>query len=282
MPCTLHQRGLVGAQKAVRVSLIKGLLQEPVAKALRGLRQHHKLARNGRGHQRAVGGPLHLLDGIDGGQPDDGRAKLLHRVDGAVDGGRVNQRTNRVVYQNNIVRLGVQGGQCVRHRLLAAVSTLNHAHRIAKTKLGNLGLNTLNLRLAHRYADGRHPFHRGEGSQAVNQDRHTIEGEKLLGLRAGHPGSQPRRGKNHIYVHNSQSIQRLRPACSRQGWKPAIPARFPLCARAHHRFCALSFWDAHFAVARSSTRYFAAPAGPAAGGGALGRRRLRSPGAGIG
>ena len=44
----------------------------------------------------------------------------------------------------------------------------------------------------------------------MDQDGKPIEDEKLLGLRPGHPGSQPRSGKNRKDLHTGWSIQRQR------------------------------------------------------------------------
>ncbi len=72
----LHHRGFVGANKAVRRGLGEDTFEQAIAEALRGLRQHHELARNGGCDQRSVRGALHLLDGVHGGQAHDGRSVL--------------------------------------------------------------------------------------------------------------------------------------------------------------------------------------------------------------
>ena len=74
--------------------------------------------------------------------------------------------------------------------------------RPAKPILGDLGLDALDLGLAHGHIDGRDPLDGGKGAQRMNQDGDAVEGEKLLGLRAGHPGAQSRGGKNREYLHN--------------------------------------------------------------------------------
>jgi hypothetical protein len=48
-------------------------------------------------------------------------------VDGAVDGGGVDERADGVVDQDNVVGLGGQGGQGVGDRLLAVVAAFDHA-----------------------------------------------------------------------------------------------------------------------------------------------------------
>ncbi len=111
--------------KPSAVASAKARWSSPVAEALGGLRQHDVFARNGGGDESAVGGSLHLLDGVDGGHADDGCAELSDGVDGAVDGGRVDERAHSVVDQNDVVWLGGQGGEGVGDRLLAVVAALD-------------------------------------------------------------------------------------------------------------------------------------------------------------
>src|ERR1039458_7104918 len=176
----LHDRGLVGADKAVRGGLGKGALEQAVAEALRGLRQHDELAGDGRGHEGAVGGALHLLDGVHGRHADDGRPELGDRVDGAVDGGDIDQRAHSVVDQHDVVGLGGEGGQCVGNRFLAVVAALDYADAAGKAVLGcvlgYLGLNALDLGFAHGHVDRRYPLHRGKSAQRMNQDGEAVEG----------------------------------------------------------------------------------------------------------
>ena len=89
MAGAFDNRGLVGAYESVRLGLGEGALQQAVAKALRGLSQHDKFARNGGSNESAVGSAFDLLDGVDGRHADDGRAVFNHSIDGPVDGGRV-------------------------------------------------------------------------------------------------------------------------------------------------------------------------------------------------
>ena len=87
-----------------------------------------------------MGGPLHLLDGVHGGQADDGRPVLNHRIDGAVDGGCVDQRAHRVMHQHDVVRLSGQSGQRVGDRLLAVVAAFDDLDAAGKAVLGDLRL----------------------------------------------------------------------------------------------------------------------------------------------
>lgn len=239
----LHNGSFIGTNKAIRRCLGKRALQQPVAEALRRLRQHHKLSRNGRRNQRSVRGSLHLLDGVDSRQAHNSRAKFKHRIDGAIDGCRVNQRPHRVVHQHNVVGLGGQGGQSVQNRLLPVIAALHHAHATGKAVLGNLCLDALHLGFAHGYIDRRYPFHRRKRAQRMDQNRHSVERQELLGLRYGHPGAQSGRGKNDKYLHNLWSIhrqtlfaaapvsgvsrQRTTSSAYHSGMRPPIPQKPP-------------------------------------------------------
>ena len=209
-PGPLHHGGFIGSHKAVRRRLSKCALQQAVAKALRRLREHDKLARDCRGDEGAMGSSFHLLDGVDGGHAHDGRAVLLHCVNGAVNGGRVDKRTHSVVDEDDVVVGGRHRGQRVRHGLLAIVAALDHVDAAGETILRHLGLDALHLRPAHSDVDRRHAWHRGEGAQRVDENGNSSKRHKLLGLWTGHAGAEPRRGKDCEYLHNSWSIHRQR------------------------------------------------------------------------
>ena len=68
------------------VSLCKDALQQSATRTLRRLRLHNPLPRNGRRHDRSMRRPLHLLDGVHGGQAHDRRAMFSDRIDGPLDG----------------------------------------------------------------------------------------------------------------------------------------------------------------------------------------------------
>ncbi len=67
-------------------------------------------------------------------------------VDGAIDGGRVDQRAHRVVHQDDIVGLGRNGSQRMDHRLLPVVAALHHVDAVGEPVFGHLGLHALHLR----------------------------------------------------------------------------------------------------------------------------------------
>ena len=148
--------------------------------------------------ERAVGGPLHLLDGVHGGHADDGRSVLDDRIDGALDGGGVDQRADGVVDQDNIVGLGGQSGQGMGHRFLAMVAALDHADAIGEAELGDLGLDAFDLRLAHGHVDGRYPLDRGKGAQRMNQDGEPSRMRNCLGCGPAILVPRPAAGKLRI------------------------------------------------------------------------------------
>src|ERR1700722_19724688 len=105
-----------------------------------------------------MGSALDLLDGVDGGQADDRGAMLDDRVDGAVDGGGIDEGPGRIVHQDHIVLpaagIGYQLCQGVTHRLLAEIAAFDDTDFVAQAELGDLRPHTLNLRLAYGDEDG--------------------------------------------------------------------------------------------------------------------------------
>ena len=78
-----------------------------------------------------MGGALDLLDGVDGGEADDGRAVLGDGVDGAVDGVGVDEGADCVVDEDDVVvgygGGGGEGGETVGDGLLAVFSACDDA-----------------------------------------------------------------------------------------------------------------------------------------------------------
>lgn len=202
----LDDRGLVGAEETVGGGLGEGVLEDRVAEALGGLRLDDELARNGGGDQSAVSGTLDLLDGVDGGQTDDGRAVFLNGVDGAVNGSRLDQRPDGVVDQHDILGRGRQGGQSIGNRGLAILAAFDDVNLGGQAMLGDLRLDTLDLGGADGNIYSRDALDRGEGAKRVDENRLAGESEKLLRLRPGHAGAEASGGKNREYLHNSWSI----------------------------------------------------------------------------
>ncbi len=230
MAGALGDGSLIGADKAIGGGLGEGALEQAVAEALRRLRQDDEFPWNGGCNQRSVRGPLHLLDGIDGGQADDGGSVLNDGVDGALDGGGVDQGPDRVVDEDDVVRLGGERGERMGHRLLPVVAAFHDLDAVGEPVVGHLGLHAFHLRLPNCHVDCADPPDLGKGAQGVNQDRNPIEGKELFGLRAGHPCSQTRRGENRKDLHNWWSIQHGEGGLWRyrtERYDPLVPASLP-------------------------------------------------------
>ena len=112
----------------------KARLQEFAAEALGSLRLHDVLAGNGGGDDGSVGGALHLLDGVDGGQADDGGVVLFDGANGAVDGGRVDERTDGIVDQNDVVGVAFDGVERVVYAFLAMVAAFDDVDLVRQSR----------------------------------------------------------------------------------------------------------------------------------------------------
>ncbi len=110
--------------------------------------------------------------------------------------------------QDDVVGLGREDGERVGDRLLALVAAFDDLNAAGKTVFGNLRLDALDFGLADGDVDGRDALDGGESAERMNEDGNAIEGEKLLGLRPGHPGTESGGGQNREYLHNWWSIQR--------------------------------------------------------------------------
>jgi len=178
------------------------------SEALGCLREDDIFAGDGGGDECAMGGALDLLDGVHGGEADDGGSELGDSVNGAVDGGSVNERTHGVMDEDDVVILCGESGEGVGDGLLAVIAAFDNADLAGEAVLGDLRLYALDLRLAHGDVDCRDPLDGRKSAQRVDQDGDAIEREKLLGLRTGHPCTEACRWKNYEYVHDSWSIHR--------------------------------------------------------------------------
>jgi tRNA(Ile)-lysidine synthase len=208
MSGALDERCFVGAHEAVGGGFCECLFEEREAETLRGLRLHDEFAGNGRRDDRAMRCALDLLDGVDGRHAHDGGAMLYDCIDGALDGGDVDEGPDGVVYQHNVVLLRGQRGQGVGDGFLALLAAFDDVNAAGKSILGDLSLNALNLSFAHGDIDCSHSFDRGIGAQGVDEDGDAVQSQKLLGLRTGHPGAQSGGGQYRENLHNCWSIQR--------------------------------------------------------------------------
>ena len=105
----------------------------------------------------AVRGTLHLLDGVDGGQRHDRGAAGTDGFYGARDGVCVDEGTNCVVDQHDIVIGGGDGGERPADGFLARIAALNHGHTAGESMVKHLRLDPLHFGGAHGHDDGADP-----------------------------------------------------------------------------------------------------------------------------
>ena len=203
MAGALNHGGFVRTHESIGVGLSKCALEQSETEALGRLRVDDELAGDGGGDDGAVGGALHLLDGVHGGHPHDGRAVLDDGVDGAVDGCGVNEGADGIVYQDDVVGLGRKGGEGVGDGFLTMIAAFHDLDPPGKAVFGDLVVDPLHLRLADGYADAGDAGHGGEGAQGVNEDGDAPQREELLGLRTGHASSQAGRREDSKDLHRA-------------------------------------------------------------------------------
>ena len=195
----LDQAGLVGAGEAIGFGFGEGALQDGPAEALRRLRLHDVLARDRGADDGAVRGALDLLDGVDGGQADDGGAMLGNGFDGARDGVGVDQGADGVVHQHDVIVLRLHGRKGASDGFLTAVAAFDDSDAAGELVFGDDGLDTFNFRGADRDHDGADLRHGGKGAQTVDENgkpgemtgtawRHSV---RLAPAPCGCPGPQP-------------------------------------------------------------------------------------------
>ena len=99
----------------------------------------------------------------------------------------------------------------VADRLLAHVSTFHNVDAVAELELAQLLTDAFDFALLDSNIDRFNTRNVKECSEAVHQDRHAVEREKLLRSGSpgdgGHPGANARSGKNDEYTHRNRSIQ---------------------------------------------------------------------------
>jgi hypothetical protein len=147
MAGALDDGGFVGAEEAVGGGLGEGALEQAAAEALRGLGEDDEFAGDGGGDESAVGGALDLLDGVDGGQADDGGAVLDDGVDGAVDGGLVSMRGRTASWtrtMSSALSSAARAWATDSWRFSPPSTTWTRSRRIRRV-LGDLGLHALDL-----------------------------------------------------------------------------------------------------------------------------------------
>src|SRR5271157_1787877 len=174
------EAGFVGTDEFVGGRFRECPLKQMAAEALRRLRLHDVFAGNGGGNDGSVGGALNLLDGVYGGQADDGGGVLLDGANGALDGGRVDQGTDGVVNQNDVVRVAFNGVKRIGDALLAVIATLHDVNLAGESVIANLSGDAIHLARAHRNIHGGDLGHVRKCTQRMDENRNASQLEKLL------------------------------------------------------------------------------------------------------
>jgi alpha,alpha-trehalase len=171
-----------------------------------------EFAGDGGGDEGTVGGALHLFDGVDGGEGDDGGAVFFDGGDGALDGFWVDEGADGVVNQDDVGGRGAgQGGEGVGDGVLAEVAAGDDVDFAAKLVVGQQGGDARLFRLANGDVNGGDARNSEEGLQGVQKDGLALECEKLLGsaaIRCGHAGADSGGGKDDEDRHGKVSITR--------------------------------------------------------------------------
>jgi hypothetical protein len=209
----LEERSLVCADELVGGGFGEGLAHEWNESALWRLGVDDELARDGGGDERAVGGTLDLLDGVDGGGGYDGGAVVLDGGYGAFDGVRVNQRADGVVDEDDVVLGGGgQRGEGVGDGVLAGVAAGDDVDAVEELVLGEQGGDALLFGLADCDVNAGDVGDGKEGTEGMEQDGDATELEKLFGgasCSGGHAGTNTRSGQDYEHRHGKRSIQEL-------------------------------------------------------------------------
>jgi len=131
-----------------------------------------------------VRGAFHLLDGVDGGQGYDGSAVLDDGVDGALNGGDVDERAHGVVDEDDVVFGAGQRGEAAADGFLTRVSADEDVDAGGEAEVGDEFVGVVHFIGANADVDGVDAANRSEGAQAVDEERQAGEHEELLGGRA--------------------------------------------------------------------------------------------------
>src|SRR5579863_2951591 len=107
VPGAFDHGGFIGPDESIGHGFGECALEQIVAESLGRLGENDELAGNGGSDEGAVGSALDLFNGDDGGKADNGGAVLDDCVDGAFDGGGVDEGPHGVVDEDDVI--GVSG-----------------------------------------------------------------------------------------------------------------------------------------------------------------------------
>src|SRR5579885_3331854 len=210
--CAFDNAGLISSEKTVCHGFREGAFQKAAAEALRRLRLHNVLARDGCSDESAVSRALYLFDGVHSGKAHDGSVMFFNGFNGSSDGSWGTQRTHGVVYQHNVTVIALDSIESIGHAFLARIATGDDPHFAGKAVIGHLGLHPLALIGADRDKYRADLRYLSECAQAVDEDRHSCQFKKLLWrgrrmLARGHARAQSCCWKNNENPHKHWSIQ---------------------------------------------------------------------------
>ncbi len=193
------------------MGLGEGAPHEAEACALGCLREHDALARDSGGDDGTVGGPLDLLNGVEGGEADDGSSMADDSVDGAFDEGGLDEGADSVMDEDDVIVLAIEGLKGVGDGVLAVIATGDDGHPFFQMELGDLGGDAIHLLRAHGYVDAADAGDGGEGAEGEDEDGRATDREELLGRRRGdaarcHTCADARGWKNTKDSHQQRSI----------------------------------------------------------------------------
>ena len=212
--CALDQRGFVGSEKAVRVCVIEGLLQNVIAKSLRSLRHHNAGARNRRFDDGSIGSSLHLFYSINRGPAGNCGMMFFRGLDYVGDNFLRDEWPNRIVDQHDVVGIGLRGCERAGDRILAMLAAFDDLQRLVqdfRVLLLKLRAKACNLVLAQGDDDLVNLRTGGKDAQGMNEDRNAAEMLELLGgsfrgRRRRHARAQSGCGDNDKYLHSGRSV----------------------------------------------------------------------------
>ena len=107
---------------------------------------------------------------------------LLDGGDGALDGGGVDERTDRVVDEDDVVvGRGGQGGEGIGDGVLTGVAAGDDVDLVAEVVLGDEFGDAALFGFADGNVDGGDRGDGEEGAQGMKEDGHALERDELFG-----------------------------------------------------------------------------------------------------
>jgi hypothetical protein len=100
----------------------------------------------------------------------------------------IDERPHGVMHQDNVVGLGFEAGNRIRHRLLPVLAALHHLHPGAELFFFQLRAEAGHLIFAQRHNNLADLPVAREDPQGMNQNRRAVDLKKLLGWSAFFPG----------------------------------------------------------------------------------------------